>query len=93
MEEISLSNNFTISLILNEAMAIFFKDNNPESVKELFWKMFQCWVTKDCTIKANLSDEEVALRLDQLNDLVTSMYLVHKAKGGMRNAQGGLSNE
>ena len=62
-------------------MTTFFKDNTPESVKVLFWKMFQCWVTRDCNIKADLSDEEIALFFDQLIDLVAAAHILHQANG------------
>ena len=60
-------------------MANFFKKHSPESAKFLFWKVFQCWALKDCTIKAEVSDEEVAFFFDQLNELVDAAYLEHQA--------------
>ncbi len=60
-------------------MTAFFNAHTPESAKATVWKMFQCWVTKDCNIKAEISDEEVALFFDQLMDLVAAAYLVHQA--------------
>ncbi|MDB5024948.1 MAG: hypothetical protein JWP78_2703 [Mucilaginibacter sp.] len=70
-------------------MAIFFKVNTPESVKVLFWKIFQCWVTRDCKIKADLSDEEIALFFDQLIDLVAAAHIAHQAN----RASGSKSKE
>lgn len=74
-------NNFNLSSesSLKEAMSTFFKDNTPESVKVLFWKMFQCWVTRDCNIKVDLSDKEIALFFDQLIDLVAAAHILHQA--------------
>jgi len=92
MEATITKYNFTAVLPLKEVMANFFKANTPESVKVLFWKFFQCWVTKDCNIKAELSDEEVALFLDQLIDLVAAAYIVHQANGAL-NPQEGKGHE
>jgi hypothetical protein len=76
-------NNFNLSseTSLKEAMKAFFKDHTPESAKVLFWKMFQCWVTRDCKIKADLSDEEIALFFDQLINLVAAAHILHQANG------------
>ena len=45
----------------------------------MFWKVFQCWALKDCTIKAEVSDEELALFFDHLNELVDAAYIEHQA--------------
>jgi hypothetical protein len=73
--------NSSSEISLKEAMNVFFKDHTPESAKVLFWKMFQCWVTRDCKIKADLSDEEIALFFDQLINLVTAAHLLRQANG------------
>jgi hypothetical protein len=83
MEATVIKNYLTSDLLLEEVMAIFFKVNTPESVKVLFWKMFQCWVTRDCKIKADLSDEEIALFFDQLIDLVAAAHILHQANGAV----------
>jgi len=71
----------------------FFKNHTPDSTNALFWKFFQCWVTKDCNIKADLSDEEVALFFDQLMDLVAAAYILHEANRVPTNQQEGKDNE
>ena len=68
-------------------MDAFFSANTPETVKTLFWSMFQCWVTKDCNLKAEISDEEIALFFDQLMDLVAAAYIVHQANRASPNRQ------
>lgn len=60
-------------------MTAFFHRHSPESVQLLFWKMFQCWVTKDCTHKGQVSDQEVALVFDQIVELVAAAYSVHQS--------------
>lgn len=63
---------------LQKVMASFFERNSPESVQVLFWKIFQCWVTKDCKIRGELSDAELALVLDQLLELVTAAQSLYR---------------
>jgi len=60
-------------------MANFFRKHSPDSAKFLFWKVFQCWALKDCRIKAEVSDEELALFFDHLNELVDAAYFEHQA--------------
>lgn len=74
-------------------MKTFFGEHTPESAQVLFWKFFQCWVTRDCNIKADLSDEEVALFFDQLMDLVAAAYILHQANGALENKQEGEGHE
>lgn len=64
---------------LSEALETFFANNTPESSWNFFFKIIQCWTLKDCKIKAQLSDEEVALFFDQLIDLVAAAYILHQA--------------
>ncbi|WP_143013844.1 hypothetical protein [Mucilaginibacter sp. OK268] len=71
----------------------FFKNNTPDSAKVLFFKLFQCWTTKDCTIKSEVSDKEVALFFDQLSDLVAAAYIVHQANGVSQSQQGENGHE
>jgi hypothetical protein len=93
MEAVIIKYNFRASLSLKEVMSKFFDDHTPESTKVLFWKFFQCWVTRECNIKADLSDEEVALFFDQLMDLVAAAYILHQANGVSKNPQEGKENE
>ncbi len=93
MEAVSNNFNITSALTLNEAMSSFFKDNTPESVKVLFWKMLQCWVTRDCNIKSDLSDKEVALFFDQLIDLVAAAHILHEANRALESGQEGSVSE
>ncbi|MGF7079052.1 hypothetical protein [Mucilaginibacter sp. UYCu711] len=93
MEALYINNNFTSGLSLKEVIATFFKGNSPETVHALFWKMFQCWVIKDCNVKAEVSDEEVALLFDQLNDLVAEAYKLHQANADVPNQQEGISHD
>jgi len=93
MEALILNHNFKASISLKEVMATFFRSNDPETTRVLLWKFFQCWVTKDCSIKAELSDEEVALFFDQLMDLVAAAYILHQANGAFTNEQEGGGHE
>lgn len=93
MAALLANNDFTPSITLNKVLMTFFKDNNPDTTKVLFWKFFQCWVTRECNIKADLSDEEVALFFDQLMDLVAAAYILHQANRVLNNGQEGSSHE
>jgi len=74
-------------------MDTFFNANTPDSVREFFWKVFQCWVTRDCNIKSEISDQEVALFFDQLIDLVAAAYIVHEANRVPPTGQEGNGHE
>ncbi len=74
-------------------MATFFKSHTPDSAKVLFWKVFQCWTVKECKIKTDISDEEIALFFDQLTDLVAAAHIEHQANRVSANRQQGGSNE
>lgn len=93
MEAVIINHNFSSCLTFKEVMESFFKAHTPEETKVLFWKFFQCWVTRECSIKADLSDEEVALFFDQLIDLVAAAYILHQANGVSQNQQGGQSHD
>jgi len=71
----------------------FFSKHSPDSTYVLLWKFFQCWVTRDCNIKAELSDEEVALFFDQLMDLVAAAYILHEANRVSEKPQEGKQHE
>jgi hypothetical protein len=88
MEAVHINNNFS-NQPWRKVLGTFFDQNSPESVQLLFWKMFQCWVTKDCTLKGEVSDEEVALVFDQLVELVAAAYSVHQSGGSAADAAGG----
>lgn len=92
MEAINQSNKLS-QHPWKEVMATFFQQNSPESVKLLFWRMFQCWVTKDCTIKGDVSDEEVALVFDQLIELVSAAYQLHQNNNNSIKFPEGKSHE
>lgn len=93
MEEVITKNDFTSVKTIGEILEKFFRDNDVDSVQLLFWKFFQCWVTKDCNIKADISDEEVALFFDQLMDLVAAAYILHQANRVSPNQQEGKGHE
>ena len=84
---------FTSYRSLPEALDVFFAENTPDSSWTFFFKIFQCWTLKDCKIKTEISDEEVALFFDQLNDLVAAAYTVHQANRVLATRQEGLTNE
>jgi hypothetical protein len=92
MEAANHQNNFKSGATLQEVISTFFKSNTPDSVNFLFWRLFQCWALKDCKIKAEVSDEEVALFFDQLIDLVAAAHIVHQANRASTNLQKGTDH-
>jgi len=88
-----IEHDFTASISFKDVTAKFFDDYTPESTKVLFWKFFQCWVTRECNIKADLSDEEVALFFDQLIDLVAAAYILHQANRVPETGQKGEGHD
>jgi len=72
---------------------MFFKENTPDTTWVVFFKMFQCWMIKDCKVKAEISDEEVALFFDQLIDLVAAAYIVHQANRVPETRQRGTEHD
>jgi hypothetical protein len=89
MEALIINHNFKANISLKEVMSTFFREYDPETTKLMFWKFFQCWVTKDCSIKGELSDKEVALFFDQLMDLVAAAYILHQANRVSKDQQEG----
>ncbi|MCC8407735.1 hypothetical protein LJ707_02260 [Mucilaginibacter sp. UR6-1] len=85
--------DFNASLHLSDVVSKFFANHTPEAAKVMFWKLFQCWATKECTYKAEVSDEEVALFFDQLTDLVAAAYILHQANGVPENPQKGEGHD
>jgi len=88
MEAVTIKTNLISNLSFKEVVASFFKDNTPDSAQVLFWKLFQCWATQDCSLKAELSDKEVALFFDQLINLVAAAYILHQANGALNQQEG-----
>jgi len=93
MEAEVINKSLLSSTPLKDVAATFFKDNDPESTKVLFWKFFQCWTLKDCKIKGEISDEEVARFFDQLTDLVIAAYVVHQENAGTQPGQEGTARD
>lgn len=77
MQAVYIHNDLTSGPSLKEAVASFFKAHTPDSTRYLCWKLFQCWAQKDCQIKAEITDEEVALFFDQVISLVSAAYNEH----------------
>lgn len=79
MEAVYTQPNFSSGPSFKEVVTTFFSAHTPDSTKYLCWKLFQCWALKDCTIKAELTDEEVAFFFDQVIELVTAAYAEHQS--------------
>jgi len=91
--EAELNINLTSGKPLKEVLREFFERNSPESSWAYFILILQCWTMKDCKIKAEISDEELALFFDQLIDLVAAAYIVHQANSVSKTAQEGSEHE
>ena len=93
MEAVIIKHKCTSVLSLKEVVDAFFKVHALEDTKVLFWKFFQCWVTRDCDIKANISNEEVALFFDQLNKLIDAAHNVYLEANELPDLREGSDNE
>ena len=93
MEAVIIQPIIASSLTIKQVMERFFKAHTPEETKVLFWKFFQCWVTRDCNIKADLSDLEVAQFFDHLMDLITATHELHEANAAVQRPQEGDDRE
>jgi hypothetical protein len=88
MGAIQLNSSFSLGNTFSEVLANFFTANTPESTEVLAWKIFQCWALKDCNLKAEISDEKIALFLDQIIGLVAAAYNVHQANRAADSLEG-----
>lgn len=93
MKPVTINKPLPSNRPLPEVLEFFFAQNTPDSSWAFFLKMFQCWTLKDCKIKAEISDEEVALFFDQLIDLVAAAYIVHQANRVSMNQPEGKRHE
>lgn len=91
MGAIQFNSSYSLGNTFSEVLADFFTANTPESTQALSFKIFQCWTLKDCNLKAEISDEKIALFLDQLIGLVAAAYNVHQANRAA-DSQEGLNN-
>ena len=89
MEAVYIQDSFSPGASFKEASASFFKKRTPDGAKVLCWKLFQCWAQKDCNLKSDLTDEEVALFFDQLIALVAAAYIEHQANRVPNEPRGG----
>lgn len=87
--EAGITNNFRQDNSLKEVISTFFNSNTPDSSQVLTWKIFQCWTTRDCNFKSDVTNEEIAAFLDQLNLLVAAAYIEHQANAVSENGQQG----
>lgn len=78
MEAAFIYKNLYPSNSFKDILNVFFTKYSPELTHYLCLRIFQCWGVNECTTKAEISDEEIALFLDQLIDLVAAAYIVHE---------------
>jgi hypothetical protein len=76
--EVNFNLNSPDSSLL-EAMNLFFNNRSFGTTQNIFFKLFQCWGIKECDEVVNLSNEEVALFLDDLLNLVSISYIAYQA--------------
>jgi hypothetical protein len=62
-----------------EVIALFFQNYSHETMWTNAFYLFKCWTTNSCGLKENLPDQEIALFLDQLIDLVAAAFTLHQA--------------
>ena len=83
--EAGITNHFRQDHSLKEFISTFFNSITPDSSQVLTWKIFQCWTTRDCNFKSDVTNEEIAAFLDQLNLLVAAAYIEHQANAVSEN--------
>lgn len=76
-----------------DVLEVFFSEYSPQTTHFLFLKIFQCWGINKCTLKSEISDEEIALFFDQLIDLVAAAHIEHQANRVSHNKQHGGDDE
>jgi hypothetical protein len=79
MGAITNNNSLSSKATFSEVVANFFKCHTLDSAYMFKWKIFQCWTLNDCDITSDIPNEEIALFLDQLTDLVAAAYILHQA--------------
>jgi len=62
-----------------KATELFFKDRTFGETQDIFFKLFQCWGIKECHKRIDLTNAEVALFYDQLQNLVAEAYIAYQA--------------
>ncbi|MGN6639743.1 MAG: hypothetical protein ACTHJ8_12590 [Mucilaginibacter sp.] len=93
MEAAFVNNNLSSGRPLKEAISAFFNSYTPESAKALCWTIFRCWAIKECKSLADVPDQEIALFLDQLINLVAAAYIEHEANRVSQTRQEGSGDE
>jgi hypothetical protein len=83
---------FPSDLPPEEVIALFFESYSRETMRDHSFYLFKCWVTNSCGIKENLPDQEIALFLDQLIDLVAAAFTLHQANRVSKNPEEGKNN-
>ena len=64
---------------LMTATETFFKNRTFGETQNTFFKLFQCWGTKECDKRFELSNIEVASFYDQLGEIVKEAYLFYQS--------------
>lgn len=75
-----------------DSLMLFFSKYSLSATRYFLFRIFQCWGTNECRIKAEISDKEVALFFDQLTDLVAAAYILHQANRVSTNEQEGIKH-
>ena len=91
--EAGIANNLSSGSSLKEVISTFFNSITPDASQVLTWKIFQCWTTRDCNFKSDVTNEEIAAFLDQLNLLVAAAYIEHQANAVSENPRQGGGDE
>jgi hypothetical protein len=79
MEAVKNNPYYPSDLPPEEVIALFFQHYSRETMRDRALYLFKCWVTNSCGLKEKLPDEEIALFLDQLIDLVAAAFTLHQA--------------
>ncbi|WP_426671982.1 hypothetical protein ACPPVU_12175 [Mucilaginibacter sp. McL0603] len=79
MEAVIMKSYCPSDLPPEEVIDLFFRNYSSETMWVNTFYLFKCWTTNSCGLKEKLPNEELALFLDQLIDLVAAAYTLHQA--------------
>jgi hypothetical protein len=93
MEAVLKQSYYPSDLPPEEVIALFFRSYSREDTRERAFYLFKCWVTNSCGLKEKLPDEELALFLDQLIDLVAAAFTLHQSNRVSKEPQEGEGHD
>ena len=92
MEAVINQSYYPPDLPPERVIALFFQSYSSEDTREHAFHLFKCWVSNSCELKENIPNQELALFLDQLIDLVAATFTLHQANRVSNNPEESKNN-